>query len=78
MAKNEKLARRELLKRLPPVKYEKGEDKKSSFLDKMSMEKALLALLDIDHEHEYELCKLVAQHVLERVPEPDDVDLEEE
>ena len=77
MAKNANLDREALLKKLPPVKYEKSEEKKSSFLEKMSLEKTLLALLEIDHEHEYELCKSVARHVLGYIPEPDDVDLEE-
>jgi len=34
MAKNAKLDKEMLLRELPPVKYEKGEDKKSSFLEK--------------------------------------------
>ncbi len=75
MAKNKQLDRKALLKSLPRVKYEKGDEKNSSFFEKMSLDRSLLGLLQIDHEHEYELCKSVAQHVLERVPEPDDIDL---
>lgn len=75
MAKNKHFDRKALLENLPRVKYEKGEDKKSSFLEKMSMDRALLGLLQIDHDHEYELCKSVAQHLLEQVPEPQDIDM---
>jgi len=75
MAKNKKLDRKALLENLSRVKYEKGDEKKSSFLEKMSLDRALLGLLQIDHEHEYELCKTVAQRLLKQVPEPDDIDL---
>ena len=72
------LDRKALLGKLPPIKYQKKEDGKSNtFEEKMNFERALLGLLQIDHEHEYDLCKAVAQHLLEHVPEPDDIDVEE-
>ena len=72
------LNRKILLEKLPPITYQnKDNGKTSSFEEKMNFERALLGLLQIDHEHEYDLCKAVAQHLLERVPEPDDTDIEE-
>lgn len=78
MAKKTTSDKKELLEQLPRVKYEKQEEKGSGFLEKMSLARALLALAEIDHEHEYELCKAVAGQILETVPEPDDIDLEED
>ena len=75
MARNKRFDRKALLENLARVKYDKGDDKKSSFLEKMSLDRALLGVLQIDHDHEYELCKSVAQHLLKQVPEPQDMDI---
>jgi len=42
-------------------------------LTRVSLGSSLLALAQIDHEHEYALCRSVAEHLLGAVPEPEDV-----
>ena len=78
MAKKLHLDRKKLLEQLPSVKYKKTEGKEIDFLEKMSLSRTLLALAEIDHEHEYELCRSIAEHLLENVPQPDEIDFEEE
>ena len=78
MAKKAPANKKKLQKQLPRVKYEKKGEKGGGFLEKMSLARAILALAEIDHEHEYELCTTVAEQILETVPEPDDIDLEED
>ncbi|MDQ3804814.1 MAG: hypothetical protein M3416_13415 [Acidobacteriota bacterium] len=67
-----------LLGRLERIKYEKGADEEAVQLEQMSLAGALLVLAGIDHEREYTLCHALAEHLLGRVPEPDDADLEME
>jgi len=78
MTKKLLLNRKKLLEQLPSVKYEKTEGKNRDFFEKMSLSRTLLALAEIDHEHEYELCRSIAAHLLENVPQPDEIDFEEE
>jgi len=66
--------RRELLGRLERVKYE---DEKSGGEDpfgKLTISEAMLSVAEIDAEHEYGLCRRVAEHLLGAVPEPEEVD----
>jgi hypothetical protein len=74
MNKLDKLA---LLKRLPTLEPEKTLEEDSEDLRHMSLSAALLMLAEIDHEHEYQLCRSVAQHLLGQAREPEDIELEE-
>jgi hypothetical protein len=78
MALNGKVNKEKLLQALPEIRYEKGKEAQRNFLEKMSMDRALLALLRIDHEHEYALCRSLAEHILGSVPEPDEIDIDDE
>jgi hypothetical protein len=77
MARKIKINKVKLLKRLESVEYKEGEGIDSTFLEKINLSGALLHLAEIDQEGEYRLCRSIANHLLEEVPEPDDVDLEE-
>jgi len=72
------LNKMELIKRLDPIKYEKEEERDEEQFRQMSLAGALLALAGIDHEREYALCRAVAEHLLGKVAEPDEVDTGEE
>ena len=72
-----RLNKRELLKKLSCPEPEKAADKDEEQFRKLSMARALRALAQIDHEHEYQLCRKVADHVLGHVPEPDSAGGEE-
>ncbi len=65
------------LERLERIRYEPRE-LGTGELEQMSLASALLTLAAIDHEREYKECHALAQHLLEKVPEPDDADLAEE
>lgn len=64
-----------LLEELERVQYRR-EAREAGPMGQMSMADALLALAEIDNEREYQLCRLVAEHLLGKVPEPDDSDLD--
>lgn len=66
------------LERLDPVKVEEPEAGREVDLRRISLASALLKLAEIDHEHEYTLCRSVAEHLLGAVPEPDDIGLDED
>jgi hypothetical protein len=68
-----KLERAALLKKLPPVTLEENEAGGDP-LGNVGLSSALLALAEIDHEHEYQLCRSVAQHLLGAVHEPTPLD----
>jgi hypothetical protein len=69
------LDKRALLETLGRIQYKKeGGDRNP--LEQMSLADALLALAEVDHEREFKLCRLVAEHLLGEVPAPDDVDLD--
>jgi hypothetical protein len=72
-----KIDKVELLKRLPTIEPEKALEEDSDDLRQMSLSSALLMLAEIDHEHEYQLCRSVAQHLLGEAREPEDIELEE-
>jgi hypothetical protein len=74
MAK-QRLDRKKLLGRLERVKYKPDTDGADDQLQHMSVAGALLALAEIDHDHEYALCTKVTRHLLGTVPEPDDVSM---
>lgn len=65
-----------LLKRLDPIRYEKEQGKEEEHFRQMTMAGALLPLAQIDHEHEYVLCRAVAEQLLGTVPEPEEIDTE--
>jgi hypothetical protein len=76
--KTQRLNRENLLSKLERIKYEPGATSGDEQLRQMNMADALLALAYIDHDHEYELCAKVAQHLLGKIPEPDDIPVPEE
>jgi hypothetical protein len=70
--------KRGMLDRLERIRYEKEKDRDADPLDQMSLSGALLILAEINHDREFLLCRSVAEHLLESVPEPDDADIEDE
>lgn len=69
-----RIDRATLLERLAPIEYAPDDEEERPF-DRASMARALLHLVDVNQEAEFLLCQRVAQHLLGRVPEPDDVEL---
>jgi hypothetical protein len=61
------------LERANPSKKTGGSD---DLLRRISLAAALPTLTGIDHEKEYRVCHAVATHLLERVPEPEEVERE--
>ncbi|MBN1894610.1 hypothetical protein JW906_08945 [bacterium] len=45
-------------------------------LEQMNITSSVLKLADINQEKEYELCRRAAEHLLEKVPEPEKIDIE--
>ena len=74
MAELNKLA---LLGRLPDIPHEETSFGQDDELRQMSLGAALLMLAEINHDHEYELCREVARHLLGKAREPEDIDQEE-
>lgn len=68
----------ECLEKLEPIVYDEKAFSEEGLLEQMSLASALLALAEINHDREYALCRAVAEHLLGKVPEPDDADLGEE
>jgi hypothetical protein len=68
-----KLDRDELISRLDPIEYKPAEDGDQQQLEQMNLGGVLLALADINHEREYEVCRRVAEHLLGDVYEPEDL-----
>jgi hypothetical protein len=66
------------LERLERIRYEEKKDLEEGGLGQMSLASSILALAEINHEREYDICREVAQHLLGEVPEPDDADMEED
>jgi len=71
------LDRTALLKLLEAVKPEKEQRGWEEQLRRVSLQAALLHLAEIDHEHEYQLCRSVARHLLGEVPDPGQAELPE-
>jgi len=68
----EALDRSALIGRLDRVRYEKDDDREQEQVGRLNLAGHLLLLAGLDHERQYEMCRLLAQHLLETVPEPDD------
>jgi hypothetical protein len=71
-----KLDRDELISRLDSIEYQPAQDDDQQHLEQMNLGGVLLALADISHEREYEVCRSVAEHLLGEVYEPDDIVME--
>ena len=69
------LDKRALLETLERIHYKK-EEREGNPLEQMSLADALPALAEVNHEREYQLCRLLAEHLLGEVPAPDDADLD--
>ncbi len=52
------------------------EDATDLSIGQMSLPRSLLQLAEIDQEQEYKLCRAVAERLLEKVPEPEEIDLD--
>jgi len=76
MAKKTKLEKRELLQKLEPIELKAEDEAEDTVLEEMSLARSLLKLAEIDHEHEYSLCRSVAERLLGKVPEPDELEIE--
>jgi hypothetical protein len=68
--------RQAMLARLPRVKYEENEAGEQDPLQSMNIGSALLGLAHIDHESEYGLCRTTAQHLMGKIHEPTELELE--
>ena len=42
----------------------------------VSLPGVLLTLAEINHEREYEYCRRAAEHLLGKLPEPEDIELD--
>jgi hypothetical protein len=69
--------REKLLEQLDRIKYSKDEEDRNENLGQMNLGGVLLTLTKIDHEHEYEACHDLAEHVLGAVPKPEEDDFED-
>ena len=78
MGKNIKLEKRELLKKLEALEFKPEDEAEDTVLEEMSLARSLLKLAEIDHEREYSLCRSVAERLLEKVPEPEELEIEPE
>lgn len=66
----------ELLRQLDKIHPPDSGDATENLLRKISLTAALPALTEIDQEREFQLCQMVARHLLGQVPEPPDSDLD--
>ncbi len=75
MAKGESLNKEKLLSSLP---VDSGSVTKADefIMDQMSLARSVLKLADINQEREYLLCSAVAKKLLEKVPEPESVEID--
>jgi hypothetical protein len=64
----------ELVAKLP-IDEEKLHGDEPMTLDQMSLARSLLKLAEINEDRVYQLCRSVAERLLDRVPEPDEIDL---
>jgi hypothetical protein len=74
-SRSRRFDRAALLERLQPIEYDPDEGKGLRPFDQASLARVLLNLVDVNQETEYALCQRVAQHLLGKIPEPDDVEL---
>ena len=65
-----------LLKQLKTIEYEPEKGQDDTMLEEMNMSKSLLKIAHIDHENEYQICRSVAEHLLNTVPEPEEIDFD--
>ena len=70
-----KFDREAILGRLAQIKYE-PESGQGMQADKVSLSGALLTLVEVNHEREYEACRGAAMHLLGAINEPEDIVLE--
>ena len=69
-----RLTRMQMLERLERITFEDSKKDRADELGQVSIADSLLMLAELDHEREYKMCRDIAQHLLGKVPEPDDVD----
>jgi len=74
----QKLDKLALLKNLEGVTYEKDDQRDQSVASQINLGGHLLLLADLDHDRQYTLCHMLAAHLLEIVPEPDEIDTDSE
>ena len=78
MTKVKELNKLDLLKQLEPVEYVKDKSDKQDLFQQVNLASSLLYLTDIKPEKEYSLCRSLAEHLLEKVPEPDPTELSDD
>lgn len=71
-----RIDREALISRLEPIENKVESNEDEAHLQQMSLAGVLLTLAEIDHEHEYDLCRRAALHLLGEVHEPEDISLE--
>lgn len=69
-----RLNREAMIEKLDRIVFERDGERAMEGVERLDMAGALLTIADLDHGHQYDLCRMVAAHLLGRVPEPDDVD----
>jgi hypothetical protein len=67
--------RESILDRLEPIRYA-PEERRDLQLEQTSLAGTLLALAEVNHEREYEVCRAAALHLLGKIDEPEDIVLE--
>ena len=72
----EQIDKKKLLNALEPIPPPPKADAAEELFNRMSISAALPALTEIDIEREYRLCHSVAEHLLGKVPEPEQVELD--
>ena len=78
MKKVKSLDKEKQLALLSKVTYNTQAKDDITFFEKSNMEGSLLVLAEIDHEREYNLIRGVASALLNKVPEPEEIDLDSE
>jgi hypothetical protein len=66
-----------LLSKLPKTKPSETSVQDADQFGNISLARSLGLLAELDHEHEYKLCRAVAERFLGQVPEPDRIDEQE-
>ena len=75
MAKTDSLDKRKILETLT-VDSGSVTDAEEFSMEQMNVVSSILQLADITQDKEYQLCRRSAEHLLENVPEPENIDLE--
>lgn len=68
--------REEAIRRLEPIQFEAEENDEEAKMEQMSLAGVMLTLANVNHEREYEYCRGAALHLLGKLNEPEDIELD--